>query len=135
MSRPEKEIDWDRFEELLLAGCNGPEISPHFDMHPTTLYGKVEEKYKMNFTAYSQQKRAQGDSCLREVQYKKALSGDNTMLVWLGKNRLKQSESPQEINISGEANTQFNAIMTQLSSLQSTRKILDNIESSPNISP
>lgn len=122
MSRPEKEIDWDLVDRKLIAGCLGTEIAPFFDMHVNTFYDRVMLKYKMGFTAYCQQKRALGDSNIREVQYNKALEGDNTMLIWLGKNRLKQSEAPQEISVSPETLSGFNDLMGQLSSLQSSLK-------------
>lgn len=44
-----------------------------------------------------QQKRAKGESILRAHQYAKALGltdkGDNTLLIWLGKQRLEQREN------------------------------------------
>ncbi len=121
MSRPEKKIDWKRVDELLMAGCMGTEIAAHFDMHPNTFYNHVSEKFKISFSEYSAQKRQCGDICLREAQYLKALSGDNTMLVWLGKNRLKQTETPEAV-LNEDAVKQFNALMAQLGSLQSDRK-------------
>ncbi len=71
----------------------GTEIAPHFDMHVQTFYNKVLEQYKMCFTEYSALKRQQGDSILRAKQYEKAMKLDNTMLIWLGKNRLGQKET------------------------------------------
>lgn len=91
--RPEKKIDWDKVDRLLMAGCKGTEIAPHFDMHVNTFYDRVLEKYNVNFTDYCSIKREQGESLLREKQFEKALKGDNVMLVWLGKNRLKQREN------------------------------------------
>jgi len=120
MPRPEKPINWKRVDELLIAGCYGTEIAGHFDMHPQTFYLRVEDKYKMSFTEYSSEKRCTGDSLIREKQFKKALEGDNVMLVWLGKNRLKQKESPEESTITEQTKEQFNAIMAQLSDLQSS---------------
>lgn len=100
MSRPEKPIDWDLVDELLVAGCLGTEIAPHFNLHPTTFYNRVEEKHGMSFTNYSCEKCSQGDSILRKVQFDKAVNADSTMLIWLGKNRLKQSDKDlsKEIN-------------------------------------
>lgn len=93
MSRPEKPVDWAKVDNLLMAGCLGTEIATHFDMHPDTFYNKVQDRYKMGFTQYCSLKRAQGDSILRAKQYEKALSKDNTMMIWLGKNRLGQREN------------------------------------------
>lgn len=79
-----------------MAGCKGTEICPHFDMHPDTFYRKVEERYSIGFTELCRIKREQGDSLLRETQFYKAIGetdvGDNTMLIWLGKQRLDQRE-------------------------------------------
>lgn len=98
MSRPEKPIDWKKVDELLVAGCFGTEIASHFDMHHETFYTRVQEKFGVGFTAYASEKKSQGDSILRAVQYKHALKGNTTMLIWLGKNRLKQreGEDPKE---------------------------------------
>jgi hypothetical protein len=92
MARPEKPVDWKKVEHLLMAGCKGTEIAPHFDMNVETFYRKVEETYKVGFTEYSRIKKDQGDSLLRAKQFEKALEKDNTMLIWLGKQRLDQKE-------------------------------------------
>ncbi len=97
MSRPEKPIDWRKVDQLLMAGCFGSEIAEHFDMHPNTFYDRVFQEYNMGFTEYSSLKRAQGDGLLRARQFKKALEGDNTMLIWLGKIRLNQKEQENKI--------------------------------------
>lgn len=93
MSRPEKSIDWKLVDKLLLAGCAGTEIAPHFDMHPNTFYNKVQDTFNCGFSEYSAQKKSHGDGLLKVKQFEKALSGDNTMLVWLGKQRLGQKEN------------------------------------------
>ena len=92
MTRPEKPIDWAKVDHLLMAGCKGTEIAPHFDMHVNTFYDKVFEKHNIGFTEYSLIKRSQGDSLLKVKQFEKAMKSDNTMLIWLGKNRLEQKE-------------------------------------------
>ncbi|NCX93640.1 MAG: hypothetical protein EBX40_03075, partial [Gammaproteobacteria bacterium] len=40
--------------------------------------------------------KSKGDNLLRVAQFKKAMSGDTSALIWLGKNRLGQSDK-QEI--------------------------------------
>jgi hypothetical protein len=123
MSRPEKEIDWVLVDKLLIAGCTGTEICSHFDMHHDTFYRRVEQKYGTSFTYYQQEKRQRGDSLLRAKQYEKAIQGDNTMLVWLGKNRMKQKETPDENNIAENIKQQYEMLMSQIKSLQGDRKI------------
>ncbi len=97
--RNPKPVDWVKVDYLLLAGCLGSEIAPHFDMHPNTFYDKVIEEYGVSFTEYSTLKKNQGDSILRAKQYELANKGEKTMLVWLGKNRLNQRENQQNDGI------------------------------------
>lgn len=107
MSRPEKEIDWKKVDNLLMAGCHGTEIAPHFDMHAETFYDRVKKQYNIGFTEYSSLKRQQGDSILRAKQYEKAMSLDNTMLIWLGKQRLKQRENLDDKEVPLDNNMNF----------------------------
>lgn len=97
VGRPEKPIDWQRVDELLEAGCSGTEIAPHFNIHPDTLYLQCQKKFGTTFTDYSAERKQKGDSCLKERQYKKALKGDNSMLIWLGKIRLGQRETTENL--------------------------------------
>jgi len=97
MGCPSKEIDWKRVDELLIAGCPGSKIADAIGIHPDTLYIRCTTEKGMIFSAYAQQKRPIGDSLLHEAQFKKALEGDNTMLVWLGKVRLNQDEKSSEL--------------------------------------
>lgn len=92
MSRPHIPIDWKKVDEFLMAHCFGTEIAAYFGMHEDTFYRRVEEQYGMGFTEYCQLKRGSGKLMLRARQYAKAMTGDNTMLVWLGKNLLDQRE-------------------------------------------
>ncbi len=100
MARPEAEIDWEKVDELLISGCLGTELASFFGVHPNTFYRRVEDYYNVSFSEYSQQKRSTGEALLRHHQFQKALGitkkGDNTLLIWLGKNRLGQKESHEE---------------------------------------
>lgn len=91
--RPLKPIDWDKVDNLLRAGCEGTEIAPHFDLHEDTFYRRCQAEKGVGFTAYRASKRREGDSLLKAKQYEKAMTGDNTLLIWLGKTRLKQTEN------------------------------------------
>ncbi len=123
MGRTLKPIDWDRVDHLLRAGCDGTQICPFFNMHPNTFYDRVVEQYGMSFTEYQTIKRAEGDATILTAQYDKASSGDNTMMVWLGKNRLKQRENPTELTVSNETVQSFKCIMDQVSKAQEALKI------------
>lgn len=121
-----KEIDWDLVDELLEAGCSCAEIAPHFNCCTDTLYDRTAAKYGMPWSEYSEKLQRKGEACLRAVQYGKALGkidkGDNTMLVWLGKNRLKQKETPNEITVSKDTLDHFSTAMAQMRELQESYK-------------
>ena len=102
MGRSLKKIDWKLVDELLEAGCLGTEIAANFDMHPNTFYHHVEERFKMSFSDYSQEKNSKGNSILRAVQYQTAIKDkDRGMLIWLGKQRLGQKEPEKTTETQG----------------------------------
>lgn len=128
--RPEKPIDWIKVDDLLEAGCNATQIAPHFNIHPDTLCNRVRERYDMLFSDYLALKVAKGDSDLLNAQHVKARSGDNTMMVWMGKQRLKQRENPTESTVSKEIVDSFSAVMDQMTKMQKAiKEDLDKSES------
>jgi hypothetical protein len=76
------EIVWVMAE----VGCPDSEIAEWL--------GITESTFKFNFSGYASKARLQLKQKLRRAQIKTALSGQPTMLVWLGKNILGQSETP-----------------------------------------
>ena len=125
--RPIKPIDWALVDELLMAGCTGPEIAPHFDMHPTTFYERVSLEKGMNFTNYSQDKKCKGDSILKHAQYKYAAKGNVPLLMFLGKVRLAQRELAEGA-VPTEHLTQHLELLKQLDALQ---KAVNNDQADP----
>lgn len=120
--RPPKPIDWDFVDELLLAGCHCSEIAPHFNLSADHFGIRVAEEKNMLFTEYAGIIFDKGNSLLRDAQYKKATNGDNTMLVWLGKNRLKQRDAPIDMQVT-QAHVEINeSVMAQLSKNQQIAK-------------
>lgn len=117
LGRPIKTIDWVKVDELIMAGCIGTEIAPHFDMHEDTFYEKFQAHHKTGFTGYSAWKKAQGDSLIRHKQFHKAVKGDNSMLLHLGKHRLGQIDK-EEIKLTAEVMNKFDAFMSQLNKNQ-----------------
>lgn len=99
MGRPKAEIDWSKVDKYLKAQCDGVGISAIFGIAPDTLYNACERDHKMTFSAYSQAKKAEGRELLRQKQMQIAIEGDKTMLVWLGKQYLDQSEKVAANNI------------------------------------
>jgi predicted nucleic-acid-binding Zn-ribbon protein len=134
MSRPEIPINWDKVDELLMYGCPGTEIAAFFGVHENTFYHRVEKKYDCGFSEYSAKKKATGEAILREHQFKKAIGatkkGDNTLLIFLGKQRLGQRDNPSDKLVSEEVMKAFNELMKQLDHMQEARKSVEKTQPS-----
>lgn len=92
MARPKAKIDWLKVDVYLRAQCDGAAIARIIGIHPETLYDACKEKYKMGFSEYAAAKKSEGCEILRAKQYQAAMDGDKTMLIWLGKQYLGQSD-------------------------------------------
>ena len=89
-------IDWDISDRLMEAGCDGTEVAAHFGIHKETFYRRVKQDLGLDYTDYKQQKRHKGNALLRAKQYEKAVKGETSLLIWLGKNRLEQRDQPKD---------------------------------------
>ncbi len=97
--RPKLEIDFNKVDKYLYAGCNGVSIASMIGVAPDTLYLRVEAEKGMTFSAYAQLKRSQGDDMLRVKQFESAYEDkEKTMLIWLGKQRLGQKDKIENNN-------------------------------------
>lgn len=92
MARSKPIIDWDKVDEYLRAQCDGVGIASLFGVCYKTLSRRCEEEQKVPFVQYSAIKRAEGKELLRAKQFQVAMTGDKTMLVWLGKQHLNQTD-------------------------------------------
>jgi hypothetical protein len=79
--------------KLAAMGCNDREIARWFDISDDVL--------RYNFSDIIAKGREELKQNLRRAQIKLALQGNATMLIWLGKNILGQSDNPLDT----EANT------------------------------
>jgi hypothetical protein len=78
----------DDVYRLATMGCPDREIAEWFDISESTL--------RYNFSSYLTKARSQLKQRLRQAQIRVACEGNATMLIWLGKNILGQSENPLE---------------------------------------
>lgn len=122
MGRPKAEIDWNLFEQLCGIQCTQSEMASMLKINVDTLRDRVEENYNDTFSTIYKKFTENGKCSLRRNQF--ALSKTNTaMAIWLGKQWLGQTDTPTEVTFSSETMAKFNAVMSQLSSLQSARKM------------
>jgi hypothetical protein len=75
----------DEVYKLAKMGCSLEEISDWFDL--------PRETVKYNFRDLIAKAKSETNQSLRRAQIKLALGGNATMLIWLGKNMLGQSDS------------------------------------------
>lgn len=103
MGRPRIEIDWKEFDKLCGLQCSLEEIAGWFNCSVDTIENRVKEVHGITFSEYFAQKRSSGKISLRRKQYELAMSGNATMLLWLGKQYLGQTEKVakeiQDVNL------------------------------------
>jgi hypothetical protein len=87
MARPKLDLDEGQIFKLASIQCTMGEIAAVMKCSVDTLENRYSEVIKRG--------REDGKSSLRKAQFKKALEGNATMLIWLGKFYLGQKE---EIN-------------------------------------
>lgn len=92
MARPHVKINWDEFDKLCAICCTQVEIASWFDCSVDTIERAVKREKATSFAEYYAQKASKGRISLRRQQWQMALRGDKTMLIWLGKQHLQQSE-------------------------------------------
>ena len=96
--RPHKVIDWKQVELMCKILCTESEIASVLEIHIDTLYEKCKAEHGMIFPEYYKQFSDQGKMSMRRAQYKKALEGHPTMLIWLGKQMLGQRDQVEFSN-------------------------------------
>jgi DNA-binding Lrp family transcriptional regulator len=92
MGRPLLQIDEDTVEKLAGLHCTMKEIAAFVGCSVDTLENR--------FSELIEQGREKGKISLRRKQYDLAMKGNATMLIWLGKQNLGQTErSRDEIDV------------------------------------
>ena len=95
MPRKRIEVDPEQVRALARLGCTWDEIAGVLKIARGTFTVRMKEKKYRD--AYDQGV-AEGDVSLRRAQYDSAMKGKTGMLVWLGKNRLNQTDRVETKN-------------------------------------
>lgn len=90
--RPPLRIDLAQVEQLCQIGCTLREVAAWFRCSEDTIQRVLKKEREQTFTEFYEQWAALGAVSLRRAQYQKATAGDVKMLIWLGKQRLGQSD-------------------------------------------
>ena len=88
VGRDKKVVAPEEVEALARLWCTYNEMADFFGINVETL--------KYNFMDSITKGRSETKQALRKAQIKLALSGNTSMLIWLGKNILGQSDSPSD---------------------------------------
>ena len=91
-------INWARVDAALKAGANGVQCAAMLGISFDTLSRRTNEEKNADFADYLREKREAGNEALLKAQYDGAISGDRGLLIWLGKQRLNQSDKREVIN-------------------------------------
>jgi hypothetical protein len=95
MGRPKKIIDQEQFEALCEIQCTQVEICSVLKVTEKTLNKWVDETYGDSFSNVFKTKSGTGKMSLRRLQFESARKGNTTMLIWLGKQYLGQSDKSE----------------------------------------
>ena len=88
----------ETIEKLASVFCTDEEIASFMGVTVETL---LNNKNKSSFLEYKKRGLERGKGTLRRKQFELAMKGNCTMLIWLGRNYLNQSEN----NIDDDAKT------------------------------
>ena len=86
VGRPKIEIDEELLYKLATIHCTMKEM--------VDIMGVSQDTLKRNYAHIIDKGKSDGKMRLRRKQIEVAMSGNHTMLIWLGKQMLGQSESP-----------------------------------------
>jgi len=89
-------INWDEVSKFIMAGSNGMQIAAYIGICEDTLYSRCREDNKKDFSLFLTEQRQKGNTYLLGKQYQVAMGGNVSMLIWLGKQRLGQTDQPRD---------------------------------------
>lgn len=97
MARPRADIDLAELQKLAEMQCTLEECAGFFGVSDDTINRRLKEAGYEGFAGFFKVHGAAGRSSLRRAQWRAALDGNPTMMVWLGKNMLGQTDK-QEVS-------------------------------------
>lgn len=86
--RPKAVIDWKKVGRYLQAQCSATGIAGILGISVDTFYTRCKKDNNIDFTVFSEQKKAEGKELLRAQLFNQAMDGNVTMGIWLSKQYL-----------------------------------------------
>jgi hypothetical protein len=87
---PRKKLDLVVMRRAASIGCNAEEIAALLGVSRATFYNHLEQDEGLQEDL--DQAADSGKATLRRMQWQRAAAGSDTMLIWLGKNMLGQTD-------------------------------------------
>ena len=91
-------IDWKKVGKAIESGASGVQCAAMLAISYATLTRACLRDNKVKFDEYYQQKKQAGNVAIFGKQYDQAMAGNTSMLIWLGKNRLDQTDKRENVN-------------------------------------
>ena len=94
--RPHAIINWETVNQLIAIQCTGEEIAGVLKIDYDTLNKAIKREFNSCFSDYYKKHSSKGKVSLRRKQFEVAHSGNVTMLIWLGKQHLGQTDKVEQ---------------------------------------
>jgi hypothetical protein len=102
MPRPKAIIDWEKVGKMFEAGAKVRGVCAQLGINEDTIAKRCRTDLNMDLAEFRQEKKAKGDQLLEQTQFQTAVGykdpkgnwqpPNTTMLIWLGKQRLGQTD-------------------------------------------
>ena len=103
MARPKKyKLDTEKVEQLAGFGCTNTEIASFF--------GCDESLIRKSYSEFLSKGRDKGKIRLRQLQWRAAERGNVSMMIWLGKQVLSQTDKQEVEHIRPIDEIEFNGL-------------------------
>lgn len=89
-------IDWKVLDAILQFKPSREDCCSILNCSDTKLETSIRKKYDMTFREYRNFRMGRTRVKLAQKQFDVAMSGNTTMLIWLGKNWLGQKDLPDD---------------------------------------
>lgn len=95
LGAPVKIINWEVVDAVLQYNAKLEDAAEIAKVSSETLANRIKEEHGCTFSEYRDRKMSKIKVSLARKQYDVAMSGDRTLLIWLGKQWLGQSEKSE----------------------------------------
>ena len=99
ITKPLHQLDYKKLDAMCAIHCTGEECAAILGVDYDTLNRALKRDGNKGFSEYFSQKGANGKMSLRRKQYDHAMGGNSTMLIWLGKQWLGQSDKVDQSDV------------------------------------